>query len=100
VANVSGNNQCPDQKDPTRYREFLYGWPEEENMVMAKDLKVRIDRLETMRAAHIHVLSETPEEDAWKKMELCAKPKGLLEKDIWTRVFGRNTYPTDATAWL
>jgi hypothetical protein len=33
---------------------------EEENMVMAKDLKVRIDRLETMRAAHIHVLSETP----------------------------------------
>jgi len=36
-------------------------------MVMAKDLKVRIDRLETMRRAHIHVLSETPEEDAWKR---------------------------------
>jgi len=28
-------------------------------------------------------------------MEAWAKPKGLLEKDIGTRVFGRNTYPTD-----
>ena len=62
-------------------------------MVMAKEMKVRIDRLETMRAAHIHVLSETPEEDAWKKMVAWAKPKGLLEKGA--RVFGRNTYPTD-----
>ena len=48
---------------------------EEENMVMAKDLEVMIERLETMRAAHIHVLSETPEEDAWKKMVAWAKPK-------------------------
>lgn len=62
-------------------------------MVMAIDLKVMIDRLETMRSAHIHVLSETPEEDVWKKMEAWAKPRGLLEKG--TRVFGRNTYPTD-----
>lgn len=51
-----------------------------------------------MRAAHIHVLSETPEEDAWKKMEAWAKPKVLLEKG--NRVFGRNTYPTDNPAWL
>ena len=62
---------------------------------MEFDIKVRIDRLETMRAAHINVLSENPEEDAWKKMEAWAKPLGLLEKDIGTRVFGRNTYPTD-----
>ncbi len=64
-------------------------------MVIVRDLKVRIDRLETMRAAHIHVLSDTPEEDAWKKMESWAKSKGLLEKDLETRVFGRNTYPTE-----
>jgi hypothetical protein len=44
-------------------------------MIMAKDMKVRIERLETLGAAHIHVLSETPEEDAWKKMEAWAKPK-------------------------
>jgi len=62
-------------------------------MEIARDLKVRIERLDTMRAAHIHVLSETPEEDAWKKLEAWAKPKGLLEKGA--RVFGRNTYPTD-----
>ena len=42
------------------------------------------------------VLSETPEEDAWKKMEAWAKPKGLLEKGA--SVFGRNTYPTDTPA--
>lgn len=62
---------------------------------MIFNMKVRIDRLETMRAAHINVLSKTPEEDAWNKMEAWAKPIGLLEKDIGTRVFGRNTYPND-----
>jgi len=67
-------------------------------MEIAKDLKVRIERLEPMRAAHIHVLSETPEADAWKKMVAWDKPKGLLEKGA--RVLGRNTYPTDNPAWL
>ena len=38
-------------------------------------------------------MSETPEEDAWKKMVAWAKPKGLFEKGA--RVFGRNIYPTD-----
>ena len=63
-------------------------------MVIARDLKARIERLETLRTAHIHVLSETPEEDAWNKMEAWAK--GLLEKGA--RVFGR--YPTDNPEWL
>jgi len=58
-------------------------------------MEVRLERLEAMRAAHAHALSATPEEDAWKKIEEWAKPKGLLEKRVGTRVFGRNTYPTD-----
>ena len=58
-------------------------------------MEVRLERLETMRAANTHVLSDSPEEDAWKKIEAWAKPKGLLEKGVGTRVFGRNTYPTD-----
>jgi DNA gyrase inhibitor GyrI len=40
-------------------------------------------------------LSETPEEDAWKKIVAWAKPRGMLEKSAGTRVFGRNTYPTN-----
>ena len=60
------------------------------------DMEVRLERLETMRAAHVHAFSESPEEDAWKKMVAWAKPKGLLEEDSGTRVFGRNTYPTDS----
>jgi DNA gyrase inhibitor GyrI len=63
-------------------------------MNMAK-MEVRLERLETMHAAHAHAFSETPEEDAWSKLEAWAKPKGLLEEGIGTRVFGRNTYPTD-----
>ncbi len=63
--------------------------------MIVRDMEARLERLETMRAAHIHVLSETPEEDAWRKMEAWAKPKGLLERDVGTRVFGRNTFPTD-----
>jgi hypothetical protein len=43
----------------------------------SKRSKVRIDRLEMMGAAHIHVLNETPEECAWKKMVAWAKPKGF-----------------------
>ena len=59
------------------------------------ELVVRLERLEPLRAACAHVLSETPEEDVWKKIETWAKSKGLLEEGVGTRVFGRNTYPTD-----
>jgi len=58
-------------------------------------MEVRVERLETMRAAHVHAFSETPEEDAWRKMEAWAGPNGLLEEGSGARVFGRNTYPTD-----
>lgn len=64
-------------------------------MVAVRGMKVRVERLETMYCACVHVLSETPEEDAWKKMEAWAGPKELLEKSVGTRVFGRNTYPTN-----
>ena len=47
-----------------------------------------------MRAARVHVFSESSEEDAWRKMEAWAGPLGLLEEGSGTRVFGRNTYPT------
>ena len=60
-----------------------------------KEMEVRIERLETMRAAYTHVLSDTPEEDSGKKIMEWAKPKGLLAKGSEARLFGRNTYPTD-----
>lgn len=58
-------------------------------------MEVRLERLEEMRAAHVHSFSESPEEDAWRKMAAWARPRGLLEEDSGTRVFGRNTYPTE-----
>ena len=58
-------------------------------------MEVRVERLETMCAAHTHVLSDTPEEDAGKKIMEWAKSKGLLAKGSGSRLFGRNTYPTD-----
>ena len=60
-----------------------------------KEMEVRVERLEAMRTAHTHVLSDTPEEDAGKKIMEWAEPKGLLEKGSGARLFGRNTYPTD-----
>jgi len=60
-----------------------------------KEMEVRVERLKAMRATYTHALSDTPEEDAGKKIMGWAKPKGLLEKGSRARLFGRNTYPTD-----
>ena len=56
---------------------------------------IHIRRIESLRAAYTHSSSDTPEEDAWKKMEAWARPRGILTKEKGTRIFGRNTYPTD-----
>ena len=58
-------------------------------------MDVRLERLPAMRAAHVHVFSESPEEDAWRKIEAWAEARGLLGEGAGTRIFGRNTYPTD-----
>lgn len=57
-------------------------------------MEVRLERLSAMRAAHVHSFSESPEEDAWRKIETWARSIGLFEESLGTRVFGRNTYPT------
>ena len=58
-------------------------------------MEVRIERLETMRVVYTHVLSDTPEEDAGKKIIEWAEARGLHERQVRPRLFGRNTYPTD-----
>ena len=60
-----------------------------------KDMEVRVERLETMRAVHVHVLSDTPEEDAQKRIIEWAEARGLQEKRVKPRLFGRNTHPTE-----
>ncbi len=61
--------------------------------VALEEMTVRLEKLETMRAAHAHALSETPEEDANRKIMDWAKRNKAIRKG--TRLFGRNTYPTD-----
>jgi len=61
---------------------------------MSDKIKIRLERLKTMRTTYFHALSNTPEEDAWKKAEIWANERGLLEKDSTIRIFGRNIYPT------
>ena len=48
-----------------------------------------------MHAAYTHSSSNTPEEDAKKRIIEWARSKGLMKKKIDARLFGRNTYPTD-----
>ena len=43
------------------------------------DLDVRIERLEPMRVATAHAMSETPERDAWEKLRAWAEHKGLFD---------------------
>jgi len=62
---------------------------------MTLETEVRLERLETMRAAHVHAFSDTPEEDAGRKMQLWAESKSLTDKGSKARLFGRDTFPTD-----
>lgn len=58
-------------------------------------MEVRLERLKTVRATYTRSSSNTPEEDAKKRIIEWAKSKDLMEKKINARLFGRNTYPTD-----
>ena len=58
------------------------------------EMKVRLERLQTMRAVHTHALGDTPEEDAGKKIREWARSNGITGTS-GNRLFGRNTYPTD-----
>lgn len=62
---------------------------------MSEKINIRLERMKTIRATYFHAFSENPEEDAWKKAKIWAKEKGLIEKESKTRIFGRNTYPTE-----
>jgi len=59
------------------------------------DWIIHLRRIESLRVACAHSSSETPEEDAWKKIESWAKTIGLLSQEKGIKAFGRNTYPTD-----
>jgi AraC family transcriptional regulator len=56
---------------------------------------IRVEELKSMRTAYFYAFSETPEKDAWKKMESWAKNTELFKESSNTRIFGRNIYPTE-----
>jgi DNA gyrase inhibitor GyrI len=51
-------------------------------------LTVRIEKLEPMRVASVHVVSEHPEMDAWERLKAWAEPRGLLRDPRQHPVFG------------
>lgn len=57
-------------------------------------MEVKLQRLNAMPAAYVHVLSQSPEEDALRTILEYTKINGLTQK-TGVRLFGRNTYPTD-----
>ncbi|MFX1497005.1 MAG: GyrI-like domain-containing protein [Promethearchaeota archaeon] len=58
-------------------------------------MNVELINMRAIRSAYFHAFSNTPEEDAWKMLELWAKNKGFLKENSNIRIFGRNTYPTE-----
>jgi DNA gyrase inhibitor GyrI len=57
-------------------------------------MSVRLKRIGAIHAICAYALSDTPEEDAKKKIMAFAKSKSLIDKNSVSRLFGRNTYPT------
>lgn len=55
------------------------------------EMKVEIERLEPMRVASFHAMSESPEEDATKMLVAWAQPRGLLEDPEEHPVYGFNS---------
>ena len=54
------------------------------------DIHARIVSLKPMRVASVHTYGESPEREAWRKMEAWAGPIGLLEDLAKHPVFGFN----------
>ena len=46
-------------------------------VISLETMNGRVERLETMRVAHVHVLSDTPEDDAGKKIMEWAECNGI-----------------------
>ena len=55
------------------------------------EMKVEIERLEPMRVASFHAMSENPEEDSAKMLVAWAQPRGLLEDPEEHPVYGFNS---------
>ena len=58
-------------------------------------MHVGLERIESLPAVYAYAFSDAPEEDATKKLMDWAKSRGLMENNSVSRLFGRNTYPTD-----
>lgn len=54
---------------------------------------VKIVKLEPMRVAYTHVISNTPEEEAWAALVAWANPKGLFDHPGKHTTFGYNNPP-------
>ena len=58
-------------------------------------MQVRLERIDPLPAVYAYAFSDSPEEDATKKLMDWTKSRGLMENNSVSRLFGRNTYPTD-----
>ncbi len=63
-------------------------------MLRLREMKPKIEHLQSMRAVHVYSFDTTPEEDAQKKILNWAEFKQLIGKQ-GLRLFGRNVYPTE-----
>jgi len=58
-------------------------------------IEVRLESLESTPAAYVHAGGDNPEEDASAAISAWGIPRGLYDRGSSSRLFGRNTYPTD-----
>jgi DNA-binding transcriptional ArsR family regulator/DNA gyrase inhibitor GyrI len=71
-----------------RYIERIYAERKEKEI---ENLFVQVVELEPMRVASARAFSESPENDAWEKLQAWAEPQGLLDDLLQHPVFGFNS---------
>jgi DNA gyrase inhibitor GyrI len=64
-------------------------------LIIMANWDIQVEYQESLIAVYAHVLSENPEKDVSDIIWAWASENGLPSKNKDTRMFGRNTYPTD-----
>jgi DNA gyrase inhibitor GyrI/DNA-binding HxlR family transcriptional regulator len=89
VTTVYADSQRRKKVEAAKRADYIKKVHTKEGYTM-KEVDVRIVELEPMRVASVQAMSETPEHDAWEKMQKWAEPKGLLQNLKEHPVFGFN----------
>jgi DNA gyrase inhibitor GyrI/DNA-binding transcriptional ArsR family regulator len=90
IGTAYANSRRRRELEAARHADYIQKVHTKQKEPKMKEFEIKIVRLEPMRVASAHVISTTPENEAWEKMRAWAEPRGLLEDLEKHPVFGFN----------